>query len=99
MLANDRAPAASELDLVLTNVVVMDPVLGIFKATIGVKDGIIVGVGRAGNPDIVDNVDVLIGPNTVPIPGQGLIATPGGVDTHVHLVTPRLVPVALAAGM
>jgi len=99
LMISDRAPAASELDLVITNVVVMDPVLGIFKATIGVKDGIIVGVGRAGNPDIVDNVDVLIGPNTVPIPGQGLIATPGGVDTHVHLVTPRLVPVALAAGM
>src|SRR5881296_2419445 len=58
LMISDRAPAASELDLVITNVVVMDPVLGIFKATIGVKDGIIVGVGRAGNPDIVDNVDV-----------------------------------------
>jgi urease subunit alpha len=95
----DGATAESELDLVITNVVVIDPVLGIFKANIGVKDGVIVGIGRAGNPDILDNVDVVLGVNTVPLPGQGLIATPGGVDTHVHLMTPRLIPVALAAGM
>jgi urease subunit alpha len=99
LMASDAATAASELDLVITNVVVMDPVLGIFKANIGVKDGVIAGVGRAGNPDVVDDVEVLIGANTVAIPGQGLIATPGGIDTHVHLVTPRLIPVALAAGM
>ena len=99
LMLSDAATSASELDLVITNVIVMDPVLGIFKANIGVKDGVIVGIGRAGNPDIVDDVDVLIGANTVPVPGQGLIATPGGVDTHVHLVTPRLIPVALAAGL
>ncbi len=99
IMASDAATADSELDLVITNVIVMDPVLGIFKANIGVKDGVIVGVGRAGNPDIADNIDVLIGANTVPLAGQGLIATPGGIDTHVHLVTPRLIPVALAAGM
>jgi urease subunit alpha len=99
IMASDAATADSELDLVITNVIVLDPVLGIFKANIGVKDGVIVGVGRAGNPDIADNIDVLIGANTVPLAGQGLIATPGGIDTHVHLVTPRLIPVALAAGM
>ncbi len=77
----------------------IDPVLGIFKANIGVKDGLIVGVGRAGNPDIVDNPDLLIGSATAPIYGQGYIATPGGIDTHVHLVQPRLIPAALAAGM
>lgn len=99
IMASDAATADSELDLVITNVIVMDPVLGVFKANIGVKDGVIVGVGRAGNPDIADNIDVLIGANTVPLAGQGLIATPGGIDTHVHLVTPRLIPVALAAGM
>ena len=79
--------------------IVIDPVLGIFKANIGVKDGVIVGVGRAGNPDMVDNPDLLIGSNTAPIYGQGYIATPGGIDTHVHLVQPRLIPAALAAGM
>jgi urease subunit alpha len=89
----------SELDLIITNVVVIDPVLGVFKANIGVKDGVIVGIGRAGNPDIVDNPDLVLGTNTVPICGQGYVATPGGVDTHVHLVQPRLIPVALAAGM
>jgi urease subunit alpha len=99
LMASDRATAASELDLLISNVVVIDPILGIFKANIGVKDGLIVGVGRAGNPDIVDNPDLLIGPNTVPVYGLGYVATPGGIDTHVHLVQPRLVPVALAAGM
>jgi urease subunit alpha len=99
IMIHDRPAGDSQLDTIITNVVIMDPVLGVFKANIGIKGGIIVGIGRAGNPDIVDDVEVVIGPNTVPIPGQGLIATPGGVDTHVHLVTPRLVPVALAAGM
>jgi urease subunit alpha len=99
IMMNDRTPTASELDLLITNIVVIDPVLGVCKANIGVKDGRIVGVGRAGNPDIVDNPDLLIGPNTAPIYGLGYIATPGGIDTHVHLVQPRLIPVALAAGM
>ncbi|MEE9146059.1 MAG: urease subunit alpha, partial [Candidatus Tectomicrobia bacterium] len=99
MMMHERATAASELDLLLANVLVIDPVLGVFKAHIGVKDGRIVGTGRAGNPDIVDNPDLLIGPNTAPIYGLGYIATPGGVDTHVHLVQPRLIPAALSAGM
>src|SRR5215831_2163673 len=99
LMMNDRIAAASELDLLITNVIVIDPVLGVLKANIGVKDGLIVGVGRAGNPDIVDNPDLLIGSATAPIYGLGYIATPGGIDTHVHLVQPRLIPVALAAGM
>jgi urease subunit alpha len=99
MMMNDRTPAPSELDLLITNVIVIDPVLGVLKANIGVKDGLIVGVGQAGNPDIVDNPDLLIGSSTAPVYGLGFIATPGGIDTHVHLVQPRLIPVALAAGM
>jgi urease subunit alpha len=99
LMMNDRLPAASELDLLISNVIVIDPVLGVRKASIGVKDGFIVGVGRAGNPDIVDNPDLLIGSATAPVYGQGFIATPGGIDTHVHLVQPRLIPVALASGM
>jgi urease subunit alpha len=99
LMMSDRLPAASELDLLISNVIVIDPVLGVVKASIGVKDGLIAGVGRAGNPDIVDNPDLLIGSATAPVYGQGFIATPGGVDTHVHLVQPRLIPVALAAGM
>ena len=99
IMMSAELPAASELDLIVTNVIVLDPVLGVFKANIGVKDGVIVGVGRAGNPDVVDNPDLLIGSNTAPVYGQGFIATPGGIDTHVHLVQPRLIPSALAAGM
>jgi urease subunit alpha len=99
LMMNDRLPSASELDLLISNVIVIDPVLGVVKANIGIKDGLIVGVGRAGNADIVDNPDLLIGSATAPIYGQGYIATPGGIDTHVHLVQPRLIPVALAAGM
>src|SRR3989442_14857052 len=99
LMMNARLPADSELDLIISNVIVIDPVLGVRKASIGVKDGRIVGVGRAGNPDIVDNPDLLIGSATAPVYGQGYIATPGGIDTHVHLVQPRLIPVALAAGM
>jgi urease subunit alpha len=99
LMMSDQATAASELDLLISNVIVIDPILGIFKANIGIKDGLIAGVGRAGNPDIVDNPDLVIGANTVPLYGSGLIATPGGIDTHVHLVQPRLIPAALAAGM
>src|SRR5262245_6511878 len=98
-MLNDEIAAASELDLLISNVIVIDPVLGVLKANIGVKDGVIVGVGRAGNPDVVDNPDLLLGPNTMAVYGQGYVATPGGIDTHVHLVQPRLLPVALAAGL
>ncbi len=99
VMMSDRVPAASELDLVVTNAIVVDPVLGVVKANIGVKDGVIVGVGRAGNPDVVDNPDLVIGSTTAVVYGHGFIVTPGGIDTHVHLVQPRLIPVALAAGM
>ncbi len=99
MMATAHAPRDSVLDLVILNVVVIDPVLGVVKGNIGVKDGLIVGVGKAGNPDISDNVDLLIGNNTSQIQGEGLIATPGGVDVHVHLFSPRLMANALAVGI
>jgi urease subunit alpha len=69
------------------------------KTNIGISGGRIVGIGRAGNPDITAGVDMTIGPNTLPIMGYGLIATAGAVDSHVHLITPRLIPVALSAGV
>ncbi|MBI3750291.1 MAG: urease subunit alpha [Chloroflexi bacterium] len=89
----------SELDLVIVGAIVVDPVLGILKADIGVKDGRIAGVGRAGNPEISDGIDLLIGPHTTRIAGYGLIATPGAVDTHVHTISPNLMPAALSAGV
>ena len=94
----DRA-GESELDVLVAGVLLIDPILGIAKTNIGIKDGRVVGIGRAGNPDITSGVDLTIGPNTLPIMGYGLIATPGAIDSHVHLLTPRLVPVALAAGV
>jgi urease subunit alpha len=95
----DRATADSELDMLVAGVVVIDPLLGVVKASIGIKDGRIAGVGRAGNPEISDGIELVIGPNTWPVNGYGLIATAGAIDSHVHLITPRLVPVALSAGV
>jgi urease subunit alpha len=99
MTQHDRATTESELDAVIGSAIVMDPFLGVLKADIGIKDGRIAGIGRAGNPDITDGVDLTIGPGTWPIPCHGLIATAGGIDSHVHLASPRLVPVALSSGI
>ena len=97
-----RRPAGrrpSELDAVVAGVVVIDPTIGVVKADIGIKDGRIVGVGRAGNPGISDGIELEIGPHTAPIMGYGLIATPGAVDSHVHLISPELLPAALSGGV
>lgn len=94
-----RDPGPSKLDLLVMNVLVMDPVLGIFKSNIGVKDGRIVGVGRAGNPDVTDNVDLVLSAGTGMLGGHGLIATPGGIDTHVHLGHTTLFTTALTGGL
>jgi urease subunit alpha len=99
MTQHDAATTASELDTVIGSVLVVDPLLGVVKCDLGIKDGRIAGLGRAGNRDITDGVDLTIGPNTWPIPCHGLIATPAVIDSHVHLLSPRLVPVALSAGV
>ena len=93
------AAGPSELDAVVLGPVVVDPAIGAIKADIGIKDGRIVGVGRAGNPGITDRIDLPIGPHTSPILGYGLLATPGGIDSHVHTITPELVPAALSGGV
>ena len=97
--ATQGQPRPSELDAVVAGALVMDPVLGVVKADIGIKDGRIVGVGRAGNESISDGIDLPIGPHTQPIMGYGLIATPGAVDSHVHLISPELLPAALSGGV
>ncbi|BDC18871.1 urease subunit alpha [Acidianus sp. HS-5] len=94
-------PTAKEedaMDLVITNAVIIDPMIGIVKADIGIKDGIIVGIGHAGNPFTMDGVDFVVGSNTEIISGEGLIATPGFIDAHVHWVAPQQVFDALSAG-
>lgn len=77
------------LDLVITNAIVMDPLLGIIKADIGIKDGKIVGVGNAGNPNIMDRVDMIISSNTEIIAGEHTICTPGAIDSHIHFISPQ----------
>jgi urease subunit alpha len=93
--------ADGALDLVITSVIVMAAVIGIVKADIGVKHGRIVGVGQAGNPHVQDGVsaDLLIGPGTEVISGEGLVATAGAIDSHVHFLTPAQVPHALSSGV
>ena len=89
------------LDLVITNAIVMDPVLGIIKADIGIRNGHIVGVGKSGNPGVMDGVhpDLVVGPGTEIIAGEHLIATPGGVDAHIHMIAPQQVIHALSNGI
>jgi urease subunit alpha len=99
MMIRGQRVGESELDTILIGAIIVDPVMGIFKGSIGIKGNRIVAVGNAGNPDIADNIDALIGPGTNIMPAGHLIATPGGIDSHVHTVTPRLVPVALDGGV
>jgi urease subunit alpha len=99
MMASSRPGRATALDLLISNAVVLDPLLGAVKANIGVKDGRVVGVGRAGNPDIQDNIELILGANTGVIPAEGLLATPGFVDSHVHLASPNVISTALSAGI
>jgi urease subunit alpha len=89
----------SELDVLVAGALVLDPLLGAVKADIGIKDGWIVGVGRAGTRAQGDGIDLPIGPHTQPIMGYGLIATPGAIDSHVHLISPELLPGALSGGV
>ena len=93
------AKVAETCDVVVSNVVIIDAVEGIRKASIGIRQGRIVAVGRAGNPDTLDGVDVVVGTGTSVVAGEGMIATAGAVDTHVHLVSPRIVDAALASGV
>jgi urease subunit alpha len=87
-------------DLVITGAVILDH-WGIVKADVGVRDGRITAIGKAGNPDIMDGVhpDLVIGPSTEVMAGNGLILTAGGIDCHVHLICPQLVPEALGGGI
>lgn len=95
-----KAAAVRETcDLVISNVVVIDAALGIRKVSIGVREGRICSVGRAGNPDTLDGVDVVVGTGTSIVSGEGLIATAGAVDTHVHLLSPRIMEASLASGV
>ncbi|VAI39222.1 unnamed protein product [Triticum turgidum subsp. durum] len=93
-------PASASLDTVITNAVVID-YTGIYKADIGIKDGLIIAIGKAGNPDVMDGVhsNMIVGVNTEVIAAQGMIVTAGGIDCHVHFICPQLVNEAIASGI
>lgn len=100
-LAAGLTSAQGALDLLLCNVVLIDPVLGIVKGDLGVRDGRIVGFGKAGNPAIMDNVDprLIVSAATTVRDCEGLIATPGGIDVHVHFDSAGLCEHAIASGI
>jgi urease subunit alpha len=93
--------AQGALDMLISNVVVIDPVLGIVKGDIGIKDGKIVAIGKAGNPAVMDGVhpDLVCGAATTVRDAEGLIATPGGIDVHVHFDSAQLCEHAIASGL
>ncbi|MFP6667200.1 MAG: urease subunit alpha, partial [Pirellulales bacterium] len=94
-VSNDEA-----LDLLITNALIVD-YTGIVKADVGIKDGKIVGIGKAGNPDVMADVDenMIVGPTTEVAAGEGLILTAGGLDTHVHYICPQQAYEAIASGL
>ena len=86
------------VDTIITNALILDH-WGIVKADIGIKDGKIAGIGKAGNPDIQPNVDIAIGPGTEAIAGEGQIITAGGIDAHIHFICPQQIEEALMSGV
>lgn len=90
--------AAEAMDTVIVNVLILDH-SGIVKADVGIKDGRIAAIGKAGNPDIQANVDIFIGAATEIIAGAGMILTAGGIDSHIHFIAPQQIDEALNSGV
>jgi urease subunit alpha len=95
---SQRARTEGTVDTVVTNAVILDH-WGIVKADIGIRDGRISGIGKAGNPDVQPGVDIVIGPGTEAIAGEGRIVTAGGIDAHIHFICPQLCEEALYSGI
>lgn len=90
--------AEGAVDLVITNALILDW-WGVVKADIGIKDGKIEKIGKAGNPQIQDNVDIIIGAATEVVAGEGHIVTAGGIDSHIHFICPQQIETAIASGI
>ena len=86
------------VDVVITNALIID-YTGIYKADIGVKDGMIAAIGKAGNPLLMDHIDIVIGASTEVIAGEGMILTAGGIDTHIHFISPQQIQTATESGI
>ena len=89
---------AGAVDTIITNALIVD-VTGIYKADVGLKDGKIEGIGKAGNPDVQPGIDIIIGPGTEAIAGEGRILTAGGIDAHIHWISPQQIDDALYSGV
>ena len=90
--------ADGAVDTVITNALIVDHT-GIFKADIGLKDGRIAAIGKAGNPDVQPGVDIVVGPGTEAIAAEGKIVTAGGLDVHIHFICPQQIDDALYSGL
>src|SRR5438874_1448395 len=95
---SQRSRSEGAVDTVITNALILDH-WGIVKADIGIRDGNIAAIGKAGNPDVQPNVTIVIGPGTEAIAGEGKIVTAGGIDTHIHYICPQQIEEALYAGL
>ena len=97
-MGQSQASCLETVDLVITNALILDH-WGIVKADVGIKDGRIVIIGKAGNPDIQDNIDIEIGAGTEVIAGEGQILTAGGIDAHIHFICPQQIEEAQMSGV
>ncbi|WP_296007309.1 urease subunit alpha [uncultured Alistipes sp.] len=100
-LANTMTSKEGALDIVITNVTIIDPILGVVKADVGIKDGLIAGIGKSGNPNTMHGVhpDLITGAATDAISGEHLILTAAGIDGHVHLISPQQAYASLSNGI
>jgi urease subunit alpha len=97
-MGQSQRASKDSVDLVITNPLIIDH-WGIVKADVGIKEGRIVGIGKAGNPDIQPGVNIVIGPGTEVIAGEGMILTAGGIDSHIHFICPQQIEEALMSGV
>ncbi|MGA9961209.1 MAG: urease subunit alpha [Azonexus sp.] len=98
-MGQSQRVSAETVDTVITNALIVDAVAGIIKADIGLKNGRIAAIGKAGNPDIQPGVTIVIGPGTEVIAGEGMIVTAGGIDSHIHFICPQQIDEALYSGV
>ena len=98
-MGQSQRVSAETVDTVITNALIVDAVTGIIKADIGLKDGRIAAIGKAGNPDIQPGVTIVVGPGTEVIAGEGMIVTAGGIDSHIHFICPQQIEEALNSGV
>ncbi len=97
-MGQSQASCKDAVDMVITNALIIDH-WGIVKADVGIKDGRIHGIGKAGNPDVQPGINIIVGPGTEAVAGEGHILTAGGIDAHIHFIAPQQIEEALASGV